>query len=196
MGQAQEPASGAANPSRQPPQSEEQTDPAKAIPQLAAPVDPKTYKIGAEDVLKVYVWREPELSGIVTVRPDGYVTIPLVGEVQVVGLTPLDLGDKLKGEYAKLVNNPVVGVEVMSVRSRKYYITGQVGRPGQFPLVVPVTVLEALTLAGGLNEFANKKDIVIMRGDKRLKFNWNDVIKGKKLEQNVYLENGDFVIVK
>ncbi|MEZ5351041.1 MAG: polysaccharide biosynthesis/export family protein [Bryobacteraceae bacterium] len=166
-----------------------------AGPGIAAPVDPRTYKIGAEDVLKVSVWREPELSSHVAVRPDGMVTIPLVGEVQVSGLTPLEFTDKLKEEFGKLVNNPVVSVEVWQVRSRKYYIAGMVPRPGQYPLVVPVTVLEALTLAGGPTEWANKKKIIIMRGDKRIKFNWNDVIKGKNLDQNVYLEPGDFVNV-
>jgi len=162
---------------------------------LAAPVDPKTYKIGPEDVLRLLVWREPELSGMVGVRPDGMITIPLVGEIQVNGLTPLELAAKLKEEYSKLVNNPVVSVEVTQVRSKKYYLSGNVNRPGQFPLVVPITVLEALTLGGGPSEFANKKKIVIMRGTKRFYFNWNEVIKGKNLDQNIYVENGDFIIV-
>ena len=82
------------------------------------------------------------------------------------------------------------------VRSRKYYINGYVGRTGSFPLVVPTTVLEALTIAGGLSEYADKKNIVIMRGDKRFKFNFKDVIKGKNMSQNIYLENGDFIIVE
>jgi polysaccharide export outer membrane protein len=163
---------------------------------LPAPVDPKTYKIGAEDVLRITVWREPELSGTVGVRPDGMVTVNLVGEVQVNGLTPMELAARLKEEFGKLVNNPVVSVEVHQVKSKKYYVTGGVGRAGQYPLVVPTTVLEALTLAGGPSEWANKKRITILRGTKRFYFNWNDVIKGKNLQQNIYLENGDFIVVK
>jgi polysaccharide export outer membrane protein len=177
------------------PEGVKEGDRAPAGPATAAPVDPNKYKIGAEDVLKITVWREAELSGQVAVRPDGMVTIPLVGEVQVAGLTPIELTDRLKSEFAKLVNNPVVSVEVWLVRSRKYYIAGMVPRPGQYSLVVPVTVLEALTLAGGPTEWANKKKITIMRGAQRLKFNWNDVIKGKNLGQNVYLEPGDFINV-
>lgn len=187
---------------QQPPAEQKGADPKTAQEakpaevNLPAPVDPKTYKIGAEDVLRVSVWREPELSGTVGVRPDGMVTINLIGEVQVSGLTPLELAARLKEEFIKLVNNPVVSVEVQQVRSRKYYITGQVGRPGQFPLVVPLTVLEALTLAGGPAEFANKKKITIMRGTQRFYFNWNEVLKGKNLQQNIYVENGDFIVVK
>lgn len=161
-----------------------------------AAVDPKTYKVGPEDVLGVQVWKEGELSGSVVVRPDGMITVPLVGEIQVNNLTPREIEDRLKEQFAKVVNNPVVTVVVQTVRSKKYYIQGQVGRSGVFQLVVPITILEALTLAGGPSEFANKKNIVIMRGDKRIKFNWNDVIKGKNLSQNIYVENGDFIIVK
>lgn len=161
-----------------------------------APVDPNTYKIGPEDVLGITVWRERELSGNVVVRSDGYITIPLLGDLQVNNLTPGEVQAKLRELYAKLVNSPIVTVVVQAVRSKKYYIQGNVGRSGVFPLVVPTTVLEALTMAGGPTEFANKKKIIIMRGDKRLYFNWNDVLKGKNLSQNIYVENGDFIIVK
>jgi len=106
------------------------------------------------------------------------------------------LKEKLRVEFGKLVNSPIVQVIVREVRSRKYYINGYVGRTGSFPLVVPTTVLEALTIAGGLSEYADKKNIVIMRGDKRFKFNFKDVIKGKNMSQNIYLENGDFIIVE
>ena len=168
----------------------------KAPEDTPAAVDPKTYKVGPEDVLHIQVWKENELSGNVVVRPDGMITVPLIGEIQVNNLTPREIEDKLKEQFSRVVNNPVVGVGVQTVRSKKYYIQGQVGRSGVFQLIVPITVLEALTLAGGPTEFANKKKIVVMRGDKRLYFNWNDVIKGKNLNQNIYVENGDFIIVK
>ncbi|MEZ5398142.1 MAG: polysaccharide biosynthesis/export family protein [Bryobacteraceae bacterium] len=189
QGQANQPAEGAK--SSQTPEAAAGSGAAST----AAPVDPRTYKIGAEDVLRIQVWREPELSSQVAVRPDGMITVPLVGEVQVSGLTPLELTDRLKTEFGKLVNSPVVSVEVFQVKSRKYYLSGMIARPGQYPLVVPVTVLEALTLGGGPTEWANKKKIVIMRGAERIKFNWNDVIKGKNLDQNIYLEPGDIVMV-
>ena len=111
-------------------------------------------------------------------------------------MTPDQLSEKLRAEFGKLVLNPIVQVVVREVRSRKYYINGNVSKTGAFPLVVPITVLEALTIAGGLNEWADKKNIIIMRGDKRLKFNYKDVIKGKNMSQNIFLENGDFVIVE
>ncbi|MBK5294470.1 MAG: polysaccharide biosynthesis/export family protein [Acidobacteriia bacterium] len=161
----------------------------------AAPVDPKSYKIGSEDVLRIQVWKEPELGGLMTVRPDGIITVDLVGEIQASGLTPDQLTQKLKEEYAKLINNPIVIVSVHQVRSKKYYLSGGLMRNGEVPLVVPTTVMEALSIAGGFTEFANKKKVVILRGDKRYFFNYNEVAKGKKLEQNIYLENGDFIIV-
>lgn len=163
----------------------------------AAPVDPKTFKIGPEDILLVRVWREPELSSAVEVRPDGKITLPLIGEIQASGET----ADSLKGKVVELlseyINKPEVMVSIQAVRSRRYHITGEVSRPGTFPLVVPITVLEALTNAGGFKEFANTKKITILRKgvDKPIKFNYNDVVKGKNREQNIQVENGDFIHV-
>jgi polysaccharide export outer membrane protein len=182
-----------------PPEKKDQAVPETATgggPVVAAPVDPKTFKIGPEDVLAIDVWKEPDLSGLVQVRPDGRISPRLIPEVEVAGLTPDQLSEKLRAEFGKLVLNPIVQVVVRGVRSRKYYINGNVSKTGAFPLVVPITVLEALTIAGGLNEWADKKNIIIMRGDKRLKFNYKDVIKGKNMSQNIFLENGDFVIVE
>jgi len=158
--------------------------------------DPKSFKIGAEDVIAVRVWKEPELSGEFVVRPDGKITLNLVGEVDVAGMTPMEVQQKLTTEFGKVLNSPVVSVQMRAIRSSKYYITGNVSRTGMFPLVVKTTVLEALTLAGGLGEWANKKKIVILRGKERLFFNYNEVIKGKKLEQNIEVQNGDFIIVE
>ncbi|MBN8732816.1 MAG: polysaccharide biosynthesis/export family protein [Acidobacteria bacterium] len=162
---------------------------------VGALADPKSFRIGPEDVIAVLVWKEPELSGQFAVRPDGKITLNLVGEVEVAGMTPMEVQQKLTGEFGKVLNNPVVSVQMRAIRSSKYYITGNVGRTGMFPLVVKTTVLEALTLAGGLGEWANKKKIVILRGKERLFFNYTEVIKGKKLEQNIDVQNGDFIIV-
>jgi polysaccharide biosynthesis/export protein len=168
---------------------------AASVASAAAPVDPKSYKIGSEDVLNIRVWKEPELSGSYTVRPDGKITLPLAGDVQAANVTPLELTKNVTDVLKKYINNPEVTVAVAAVLSKKYYITGEVGRTGAFPLVTPTTVLEALTGAGGFRDFANTKNIVVLRGTKRYKFNYKDFIKGKNLEQNIFLENGDYIIV-
>jgi polysaccharide biosynthesis/export protein len=161
----------------------------------AAPVDPKTFEIGPEDILLIRVWREPELSSAVEVRPDGKITLPLIGEVQAAGQTADALKNKVVEQLSEFINKPEVMVSIQAVRSRRYHIQGEVNRPGTFPLVVPVTVLEALGNAGGFREFANMKKITILRKGKTLKFNYNDVVKGKNMEQNIHVENGDFIHV-
>lgn len=162
----------------------------------AAPVDPKAYRIGPEDVVAVRVWREPDMSGQFVVRPDGRITLPLAGELQVADLTLEQVQAKVVEMYSKYINKPEVGVSLSRVGSKKYYLVGQVLRTGTFPLVVPTTVLEAINSAGGFQEFANKKKVIILRGDKRIPFNYEEVIKGKKLEQNIFIENGDHIIVR
>jgi polysaccharide export outer membrane protein len=163
---------------------------------VAAPVDPKSYEIGAEDILHVHVWKEPDLTRGVQVRPDGKITLPLVGDLQAAGTTPEQLTEEIVEALAKYINKPVVTVSVHQVLSRKYYITGAVNRPGQFSLVVPTTVLEALTNAGGFGAFANTKKIRILRKDgTTLYFNYKDVSSGKNMDQNILLQPGDFIVV-
>ena len=157
----------------------------------AAPVDPSSYKIGPEDHLAVQVWREPEVSARVIVRPDGMITLPLIGDVMAGGKTPEELSKVVGERLSEFLHRPEVMISVVQVRSKRYYISGQVNRTGPFPLVVPTTVLQALSSAGGFQLWAKTKKIVIIRGNERLKFNYNDVVKGKNLSQNVYLENGD-----
>jgi polysaccharide export outer membrane protein len=162
----------------------------------AAPVDPKVYRIGREDVVSIMVWREKEMSGLFVVRPDGRITLPLAGELAVAELTPEQVQAKVVELYSKFINKPEVSVSLARVGSKKYYLVGQVMRTGTFPLVVPVNVLEAISAAGGFQEFANKKKVIILRGDKQLKFNYEEVIKGKNMAQNIQVENGDHIIVK
>lgn len=169
---------------------------AETSPAVSLPVDPKAYIIGAGDILLIRVWREPELSGPVTVTVEGSITLPLIGQAQAQGLTPQQLATRLTEMLGKYINRPEVLVFLQAVNSKRYYVSGEVNRPGQFSLIAPTTVLEALVNAGGLKEFANKKKIVIMRGDKRFFFNYKDVVRGKKLEQNILLEHGDHVIVE
>jgi len=160
-----------------------------------AAVDPRSYKIGAEDVILVRIWREPELSGLVSVRPDGKINLLLVGEIEAADVTPVELEARIAKAYEKVLKNPIVSLQVQKVESKRYLLSGEVGRSGAFPLVRPMTVLEALTVAGGIREFGNGKKIIIMRGSERIKFNYNEVIKGKKLEQNILLQPGDHIVV-
>jgi polysaccharide biosynthesis/export protein len=168
---------------------------APAKPDSSVAVDPKTYVIGAQDVLSVKVWREQDFTGLYTVRPDGKITIPLIGDVQASGLTPERLGDQLKQGLSNYINSPDVSVSLQSVGSKKFYITGEVNRPGEYILAIPTKVFDALSNSGGFRDFANKKKIIIIRGADRLKFNYQDILKGKSLEQNIFLENGDTVVV-
>jgi polysaccharide export outer membrane protein len=159
-------------------------------------VDNDTYILGADDVIVVQVWREQDLSGPHTIRPDGKITMPLIKEIQAGGLTPNKVAEAITAALSKFVNGPDVAVSVDAVRSRRYFVDGEINRPGAYPLATPTTVFEAITMAGGFREFANKKHIIILRGDKRLKFNWSEVLKGKNLTQNINLENGDRVMVQ
>lgn len=167
-------------------------NPMQALP---APVDPGKYRIGAEDLLYIRVWREPDFTLPVAVRPDGKITMPLIGEVQASGQTPLELTATLKGLLEQYLNRPDVSVSVTEVRSKKFYIDGEVNRPGSFPLVTPTSVLEALSRGGGFREFANTKKIRVLRGTEIRYFNYKDVTKGKHLEQNIAVQNGDHIIV-
>jgi len=183
-----------------------QTKPEATKPQPAGPsgagetaaagVDPNKYLIGPEDALYVKVWREVDYSGPAVVRPDGKITMSPIGELQASGLTPAQLTKSLTELLAKFIINPDVTVIVTDVRSKKYYIDGEVNRPGSFPLITPTTILEALSNAGGFKEFANPGKIRILRGSTVYKFNYKEVTAGKKMEQNIYVESGDHIIVK
>ena len=161
----------------------------------SAPVDPRTFKVGPEDVVEIRVWREADLSGVFAIRPDGKITLPLAGELEVAGKTLDEIKEEVVKLYSKFIQRPEISVSLRQVGSRKYYLVGEVLRPGVYPLVVPTTILEAINGAGGFKEYANKKKIIILRGEKKIKFNYNEVISGKKMDQNVRLEPGDHVHV-
>jgi len=160
-----------------------------------APIDSNTYVVGAEDVLSISVWHEPELTRQVIVRPDGKITLPLVNELSAAGLTAAQLSESISQALLKYMNAPEVNVSVQQVNSKKYYIQGEILKPGSYPLVVPTTVMEGLANAGGFKDFANTKKIAILRGTERLKFNYREVRSGKRLEQNILLQPGDQIIV-
>lgn len=153
------------------------------------------YVIGPEDVIAVQVWKEPEISRRVAVRPDGKISLPLVQDVQAAGLTPPQLVIALTDAFKLHLADPEVAVVVEQVHSKKFHVLGEVVRPGSYPLLSPTTILQALTAAGGFRDFANKKGIQLLRGDRRYSFDYNAVVKGRKLEQNVPLEPGDTLVV-
>jgi len=160
---------------------------------------PSDFVIGESDVLNINVWKEPEISQSVVVRPDGKISLPLVGEVFVSGLTPVQTQTLLRNKLQSILTNPQVTVTVTEIRSRVVFITGEVSRPGTYPLLVPSTILQVITNAGGLGQFANKKGIFVLRTvdgkQQRISFNYSQVIKGEKPEQNILLHPGDTVVV-
>ncbi len=162
----------------------------------AAPArNAKPYVIGPLDVLEVKVWNDPKLSGLVDVATDGTITLPLVGPVVASGLTVAELTLGLKDKLTSIIIEPEVNVQVLRINSKKYSIFGGCLRSGEFPLVGDVTILDAFASCGGFKDFANLKKIYVLRGTEKLKFNYQDVIRGKHMEQNILLENGDRIVV-
>jgi polysaccharide export outer membrane protein len=155
----------------------------------------KTFKVGPEDILKIIVWREPDFTGLYTVHSDGKITLPLVGDLQAGGLTAEEIEKNVTDALSKLIQKPNVTVTVQQILSQKYYMDGLINRPGEYHLTAPTTILEAISIAGGLREFANEKKIYVLRGDQRIPFNYKQVIKGKNLAQNIQLQSGDHIIV-
>jgi polysaccharide export outer membrane protein len=170
---------------------------APAIP-TGAPL-PSDYIIGPDDVLTVIFWREKDLSGDVAVRPDGRISLPLLNDVEAAGLTPEQLRVRLTESAEKLLEEPTVTVVVKQINSRKVFITGQVAKPGPYPLNGPTNVVQLIAMAGGILEYADEKNISIMRSEKgrqiSLRFNYDEVKKRKNLQQNIELRPGDTVIV-
>lgn len=159
------------------------------------PVNSSSYKIGPADVLNIHVWNEEKFSGPVTVHQDGMFTMPLLGDLKAGEMTPVQVEEEVTKALAKYVRQPLVTITVQQVGSKKYYLDGQIARPGEYPLVVPTTILEAISKAGGLLPFGNPKKIYVLRGSNRIKFNYKDVLHGKHMEQNIQLQSGDHVVV-
>ena len=190
------------------PASDSSKDVAKATPLPAtdtsasrvSAVSPESYVIGIGDGLAINVWHEGELSREVGVRPDGIITLPLIGEIKAVGLTPLQLQEQLTAALSKVLSDPVVTVSVVGVNSLSFNIMGNVYKPGYYPLTRPVSVLDAIALSGGFRDFAKDKKIYILRtrpdgSQEKLHFNYREVIKGKNMAQNIYLQPKDVLVV-
>jgi polysaccharide biosynthesis/export protein len=164
-----------------------------------AATDDPNYVIGAQDVLDVSVWKEPELTRTVPVRPDGKISLPLLNDVQAAGLTPTQLSAQITESLKKFVTEPQVTVIVTTINSQRIYILGEVTRAGAYPLLPEMTVLQGLSSAGGFTQFANLKKIYILRQEngkqEKYPFNYKDVVAGKHTEQNIMLKAGDTIVV-
>jgi polysaccharide export outer membrane protein len=172
---------------------------APAAPVAGAVPVPSDYVIGPEDVLGVVYWRDKDMTGDVAVRPDGKISLPLLNDVQAAGMTPAQLRDRLVDASKQYFEDPSITVVVKQMNSRKVFITGEVGKPGPYPLVGPTTVLQLISIAGGLREYAESKKILIVRNENgkptSFLFNYKDVVSRKNLRQNIELKPGDTVIV-
>jgi len=160
----------------------------------------RQFRIGPGDVLAVDVWKEPEASAVsVTVRPDGKMSLPMIGEVQAADLTPGELEAALTTKYGEYVKNPAVTVFIKEMNSQRIYVIGEVKREGQIRLDGPMTVLQALAQAGGLTDYAKRKKIYVLRTEQGrqsiLPFDYDAVVHGEKVDQNIVLLAGDTVIV-
>jgi|SRR5271157_2761887 len=186
----------------------ESAEPAKsgppATPDTAPPrvadVQPNGFVIGTEDILNINVWKEPEVSRVIPVRPDGMITLPLVGEIQAKGQTPTQLQDAITAELKKFMADPQVTVIVAEVHSLTFNVVGMVAKPGYYPLTRRMTVLDAIALSGGFQPFAKQKKVYVLRTSAdgkqvRLPFNYKDVIKGKHSDENIELQPRDTVVV-
>jgi len=189
-------------------QNEVLTSQRKQTPQAASPTtatgernpaDLAEYRIGPQDVLKIDVWKEDQLTRTIPVRPDGKITLPLLNDVQAAGLTPMELSSGIRDGLKKYINEPQVTVTVTEINSRRIYVTGEVVRAGAYSLLPNMSVLQALSISGGFTQFARVKNIYVLRTEngKQVKhpFNYKDAVNGKKPEDNLMLQPGDVIVV-
>jgi len=157
------------------------------------------YKIGPQDVLRIDVWKEPDISRQVPVRPDGKISLPLLNDVQAAGLTAMELAGVIREGLTKYITSPQVTVTVTEINSRRFYCMGEVLKQGTYPLLPNMTALQAISSCGGFTQFARLKGIYILRNEsgKQVKhpFNYKDVVKGNHPEENIPLQPGDVIVV-
>ena len=179
-----------------------QVAPLAAAPQAPSGNKPHddSFVIGNDDVLAINVWKEPDLSRSIQVRPDGRISLPLMGEVQAAGRTPLQLEQDIATQLRNYIAKPEVTVMVDQINSKKFNILGQVAKPGSYSLSLAPTIVDAIATAGGLRDFAKQKSIYVLRQnsggkESRIVFNYKDFVHGKNLQQNVKLEPHDTIVV-
>jgi polysaccharide export outer membrane protein len=164
----------------------------------SAKVGPE-YVIGADDVLDVSVWKEPELTRSLQVRPDGKISMPLLNDIQAAGLTAAQLSQVITERLKKFLTAPQVTVILTQINSQKVYVLGEVTRPGAYPVLPGMNILQAISSAGGLTQFANTKKIVLMRNENGVEakypFSYKDVLDGRKAEENIRVKAGDTIVV-
>jgi polysaccharide export outer membrane protein len=192
------PSAALASPAPQPPDASPQAGPPKA--RLENPNVPQGYRIGSGDILGINVWKEPEASvANVAVRPDGKISIPLVKELYVLGLTPAELEKLLTEKLTPVIRGVDVTVVVKEIHSKKVYMIGAVNKVGPVPLLSEMTILQALAEAGGITDFAKRKKIYVLRTENgkqvKLPFNYDAVTRGEHIEQNIKLLPDDTVVV-
>lgn len=157
------------------------------------------YVIGPDDVLDVSVWKEPELTRSLQVRPDGKISMPLLNDIQAAGLTAAQLSQVITERLKKYLTSPQVTVILTQINSQKVYVLGEVTRPGAYPVLPGMNILQAITSAGGLTPYANTKKIVLMRSENgaeaKYPFNYKDVLDGRRAEENIRVKAGDTIVV-
>ena len=184
-------------------QDAQKTPPASGTTAKPAPeaksASGEEYRIGPQDLVRIDVWKEPDISRTIPVRPDGKISLPLMNDVQAAGLTAMELAGSIREGLSKYITSPQVTVTVTEINSRRVYVTGEVMRPGAQPLLPNMTALQALTSAGGFTQFARTKSIYILRNEdgKQVKhpFNYKAVLDGKHPEDNIQLQPGDVIVV-
>jgi len=163
----------------------------------SAEVTPPDYRIGPQDILRIDVWKEPEISRSVPVRPDGKISLPLLNDVQAAGLTAVQLAKDIRDGLTRFITSPQVTVIITEINSRRVYCNGEVTRPGAMALLPDMTALQALSSCGGFTQFARVKDIYILRTEHGQQvqhpFNYKDVVKGKS--PDMHLQPGDIIVV-
>lgn len=172
---------------------------APSLPPASLDTEGADYILGAEDLIEVMVWKNPDLSGTVFVRPDGKISLPLIGDLQAAGLTSIELRDSIKVLLRRYKKTPEVSVIVREINSFSIFFVGEVVQPGKIQLKSETSFLQAVTMVGGFTEFADVKKIVLLRRENgqesRIRINYNEIISGKSSDSNVMLKRGDTILV-
>jgi polysaccharide biosynthesis/export protein len=174
-------------------------EPKPSPPQGVASSVDDSYSIGKGDVLQIDVWKETSLSGEATVRGDGKISLPLIGDLTAAGMTPMALRAEIETKLKEFLSNPVITVVLRTQASKKFYVMGEVRNPGEYDIPKDLTIVQAIARAGGFGEWAQKNHIILLRYEdgmeKRIRFNYNDILKGKDSAQNFRIRANDTIIV-
>lgn len=158
-----------------------------------------TYRIGKGDVLEIHVWKEPVLSRETFVRMDGMISMPLLDDLQAAGRSPMEVKKDIQARLSEFIEQPEVTVILKAATSQKFYVIGEIAKPGEYELTTDITVLQAFAMAGGFTEWADKDKIIILRREggqeKRIPVSYKEIVKGKNPEQNILIQAGDTIVI-